>query len=368
VSFPAGPWVLVVGMHRSGTSAVAGALGGLGLALPDPHDRIDDPESNPEHFESLSVSRYDERLLEQMGGSWTAPPELALGWERDPRLLGSEEPAALMSSAYPEAGPLVWKDPRLCLLLPYWKVMLPPPLVAVLVWREPLAVASSLQLRDGLRIAEGLALWERYNRSALAALDGVDTYVLDYDDLLARTAEVVEGLAGWLAQAAPLAAASGSWSVESGARAVTAALRHHPPEGKAAVLLEHAELVEGLSKLAGGHRPLRISPLSPESTWTTSLLEARLDALRNTRRVHALESELSNTRGERDTARGEAAEARGELATAQGYLAGTRAELAQAAQALGNLRASTSWRLTGPLRAAASLGASLRRARRGGRP
>jgi hypothetical protein len=51
-----GPWLLVVGMHRSGTSAVTGALGALGLGVVHADDRMDWPESNPEHLESVSVS------------------------------------------------------------------------------------------------------------------------------------------------------------------------------------------------------------------------------------------------------------------------------------------------------------------------
>jgi hypothetical protein len=45
----AGPWLLVTGMHRSGTSAVAGVLGALGFQTPSADDRMDWPESNPEH-------------------------------------------------------------------------------------------------------------------------------------------------------------------------------------------------------------------------------------------------------------------------------------------------------------------------------
>ena len=50
---PVGPWVLVVGSHRSGTSAVTGALVALGLNGVAPDDRMDDLESNPEHWESF---------------------------------------------------------------------------------------------------------------------------------------------------------------------------------------------------------------------------------------------------------------------------------------------------------------------------
>jgi hypothetical protein len=51
---PVGPWIVVVGMHRSGTSVLTGVLGGLGLSLPAPDDQWDPLPSNPEHYESMS--------------------------------------------------------------------------------------------------------------------------------------------------------------------------------------------------------------------------------------------------------------------------------------------------------------------------
>src|SRR6202011_2048888 len=113
IRLPEGPWVTVVGMHRSGTSAVTGALAALGLNMARPEDRMDWPESNPEHWESLSASVFNEKLLAHLGGSWDAPPDLAPGWEQDPDLLTAGDAAAVMAAAYPEQGPSVWKAPRL---------------------------------------------------------------------------------------------------------------------------------------------------------------------------------------------------------------------------------------------------------------
>jgi hypothetical protein len=141
-AIPAGPWLLVVGMHRSGTSAITGALGALGLQAMHAKDRMDSPRSNPEHWESKSLSHHNDRILRRMGASWDAPTDLPLGWHVDPDIVGDVDLAALVTSAYPEPGPSVWKDPRLCLLLPYWRSVLPAPLAAVFVWRSPLLAAT----------------------------------------------------------------------------------------------------------------------------------------------------------------------------------------------------------------------------------
>ena len=162
-SVPAGPWVLVIGCHRSGTSAVTGALAAMGLHGVDPSDRMERPDSNPEHWESLGAALFDDRLLASVGATWDAPPPSTPSPCCPPATVRTRP--RVMAAAYPRPGPVVWKDPRACLLLPYWRAVLPGPLTAVFCRRaRPPAVARSLQVRDGLSVAEGFALWEHYNR------------------------------------------------------------------------------------------------------------------------------------------------------------------------------------------------------------
>ncbi len=273
---PGGPWVLVVGMHRSGTSAVTGALGALGLNLPRQDDRIDQPESNPEHWESLSISRHDEALLERLGASWDAPPDLDSGWESTAEVTNAADPAAIASAAYPQAGPLVWKDPRLCLLLPYWRTRLPGPLTAVFVWRSPMAVARSLQNRDGFELAEGIALWERYNRSAIGGLTDLDFYGVDYELMMDDPRVTIRDLAEWLGSLDQFAAHRANWNVASAVAEVAHELRHERGDIRDPLLLdEHRRLVELLSTMRGGHRPMQPDAMPAESHWTTALIRSR---------------------------------------------------------------------------------------------
>ena len=68
------PPVLVLGMHRSGTSAVAGALVRAGWTVPGTAIRNwDNPRG---HFESTALIRLNEEVLAASGGHWlAAPPE-----------------------------------------------------------------------------------------------------------------------------------------------------------------------------------------------------------------------------------------------------------------------------------------------------
>ena len=80
--------VLVLGMHRSGTSVVAGSLHLLGLATCSPDDLMTGMPWNPSgHWESRSLSRLNDELLADMGRSWWYPPPSG------PDVHGNDQPA-----------------------------------------------------------------------------------------------------------------------------------------------------------------------------------------------------------------------------------------------------------------------------------
>ena len=338
----AGPWVVVVGMHRSGTSAVTGAIAALGFNVVSPQDRLSPHDSNPEHWESLSVLRHSDAVLAHFGGTWDAPPQLTQGWENDSGLPGPAAAAEALHAAYPGPGPSVWKDPRLCLLLPYWRAALEAPMVAILVWRPPLAVARSLRRRDGSPIPYGVALWERYNRSAIANLAGTDVYVLSYDDMVEDPGVSLRGLTSWLDSTGHFDGMQ-PWDHGGALSAITASLRHEsvrPAGGDEHILLEEQRLlVDHLAELAGPHRA--IPQLSgEESPWTGALLDAR--RAQNVLELRNLERRLQHCEGERDWY----AEA----------LDASRSDLA-------SLKASSSWRMTAPVRSLAGRWAASRHGR-----
>ncbi|MDA8319467.1 MAG: sulfotransferase [Actinomycetota bacterium] len=177
--------VVVLGMHRSGTSVVTRVISLLGLRLCRSDDLYTAPDNPTGHWESTSLVAVNDRLLRQAGGTFTAPPDLPDGWERQPAATAAAARAlASFRQAYP-AGPWVWKDPRTCLTLPFWRAVLPDDLVAVYVHREPLEVAASLARREGLGKARAIAMWERYARSGLRAAAGLPVAVVRFQDLLA---------------------------------------------------------------------------------------------------------------------------------------------------------------------------------------
>ncbi len=356
-AMPSGPWVLVVGMHRSGTSAVTGALGRLGLAVPVREDRWDATADNPDYWESAALGLYNEALLERLGGRWDGPPDCGPGWESDPALAGDGlggDPAAAAATAFPRPGPLVWKDPRLCILLPFWLALLPRPVAAVFVWRGPLPVARSLQARDGMHLADGVALWERYNRAGLTGLVGVDTFVVRYESIVADPPGRLGELGRWLGELPQLSASAGSWDLSAPSAAISPQLqRQHDADDASLLLGEQRSLVARLESLEGPHRPLSSPLRGGESPWTTALLGDRLQLVTLSRERDALQHGLADEARARQALQEQWQEARAELERTRDELAGQDDRRAQ-------MESSISWRVTGPLR---RLGAWRRRKR-----
>jgi hypothetical protein len=215
--------VCVAGMHRSGTSAIAGLLHASGVLLGDRGSFLDPAADNPAGFwEDRRFVALNEAILRAQGGGWDVPPELAPGWERGNALLALRvEAAALLESrAVDPAGWWGFKDPRATLTYPFWK-LLDPHLRLVVCLRNPLEVAHSLTRRNGTSIAFGLRLWERYHRALCAATTPEQRLLVRYDGLQREAPAELRRVLEWLGVPASAEV------VAAACTQVTDRLRHH---------------------------------------------------------------------------------------------------------------------------------------------
>ena len=177
------PLLLIVGMHRSGTSLLGSLLPACGIAMPGP--LISGDLHNPEgYFERADVTALQEQLLIDLERWWPSPRgmhPLPEGWLESP--LGQRALADLIALLQPEAerqqGPWAIKDPRSSLLLPLWKAacqQLAIPLKLLLAVRDPAEVMVSLVRRDqavtGMDGWRAQRLWWHHNAQVLR--DGAD--------------------------------------------------------------------------------------------------------------------------------------------------------------------------------------------------
>ena len=186
--------VLVTGMHRSGTSALARTLSLLGAALP--RDLVDPNEGNPRgHWEPRDMVDLNDRMLAAAGSDLYGVVDVEPDWFGSPRaedFVG--EAAELASRCFVDDPLVVLKDPRTALMLPLWHAALDRAgfrVVHVLPLRHPGEVAESLRRRhlktipyDAWAHPRGEALWLRYTLAGVRGSRGHDRAFVRYADLL----------------------------------------------------------------------------------------------------------------------------------------------------------------------------------------
>ncbi|HCU6023495.1 TPA: hypothetical protein OUZ75_000413 [Legionella pneumophila] len=186
--------VLVLGMHRSGTSAITRVLSFLGCDLPQ--NILGASISNElGHWESISLNRLNDRILESAGSHWQDWDELNKGWIHSPKAMNFQEEAInLLQDEFMGSKLFVLKDPRICKLMPFWLNVLDKmdirPLI-VFCHRNPLEVAASLQKRNGLEPAFGHLLWLRYILGAEQASRKLPRFFINYDQLLQKWGRLI---------------------------------------------------------------------------------------------------------------------------------------------------------------------------------
>jgi hypothetical protein len=209
--------ISIIGMHRSGTSALAGALHKLGADLGPSSSWIQPAIDNPRgFFEYAPVLGLNRDLLAAFGGTWSSPPPLPRGWTKDERIADLSEETERLAAEIPEN--MVVKDPRLSLLQPLWGDV-GTVLGSVLCLRHPDAVARSLLERNQFKIDHGLFLWFRYN--AAARLNCPDALVVEYEELLTDPAPQLSRIAEHISLEVS------AKTVEAAARTVYRSMAHH---------------------------------------------------------------------------------------------------------------------------------------------
>lgn len=227
--------VMVLGMHRSGTSALTRVFNLLGCDLPQ--TLIGANRTNePGHWEAAPVARLNDQILESAGSTWDDWAEVNPDWFASPRSEEFREKAVEVLAA--EFGPsriFVLKDPRICRLAPFWLDVLGhagiQPII-VLPLRNPRDVAMSLKARNDFEPGFSNLLWLRHVLDAERATRGLARCFTGYDDLLANWPRVVEHVRSRTGIAWPRYSEQSSAEIDS---FLSDRFRHHH-EGPATVI------------------------------------------------------------------------------------------------------------------------------------
>ena len=191
--------IFVLGMHRSGTSALAGALAASGVWLGD--DLLEPaPGVNDKGFwEHKELVRINEALLERAGLHWYSPlaasrfASFEIGEAEsleDLRELAVRFASGLLYQGEErDASVVAIKDPRLCLTAGFWKRAFEEAgaqVAGLELVRHPAEVARSLERRDGMVPSHANVLWLDHLLASVSFCRGLNSVFLgSYDDLMA---------------------------------------------------------------------------------------------------------------------------------------------------------------------------------------
>lgn len=177
--------VLVLGMHRSGTSVLTGILQRMGLYLGE--NLMPSSPTNPKgYFEHLEINGLNIKILEAFGSSWH--DILPLKIPSIPLIHNSiNEIKKAIKKNFDHVENFGLKDPRICLLLPYYLAALEnlgytPKLIVAL--RNPFEIAASLEKRDHISQENALKLTEKYLNSIESYINKYDSIILNFDKLV----------------------------------------------------------------------------------------------------------------------------------------------------------------------------------------
>jgi GT2 family glycosyltransferase len=180
--------IIVLGMHRSGTSALAGTLHHLGVALG--HRLMKATPDNPRgYWEHLDLVDAHHQLMAGFGLAWDDVWAMPHGYaESDAAIQARRKLATVVARDF--AGTPLWalKDPRMCRLVELWLPLLDEAAVEarfILMLRHPGDVAASLAARDRLGAARAGLLWLRHVLEAERGTRGRRRAIVHYEDLVA---------------------------------------------------------------------------------------------------------------------------------------------------------------------------------------
>nr|VFJ67934.1 MAG: hypothetical protein BECKFW1821C_GA0114237_101321 [Candidatus Kentron sp. FW] len=180
--------ILVLGMHRSGTSAITRVVNFLGAKLAD-ELMPPQPDNNETGFwESAAVVQLNEDILQSGGSRWDDWLRFNPEWFRSPVVDEFTGRALdILARDVGQTGFFALKDPRICRLLPFWMNVFRhfgAQVKYVLPIRNPLEVAASLRARDGFGLSKSTLLWLRHVLEAEAATRDLPRVFVGYGELL----------------------------------------------------------------------------------------------------------------------------------------------------------------------------------------
>ncbi len=195
--------IFITGMHRSGTSVLSKAMTIFQYAHGD--NPMPANQHNADgYWEDKDFVAFNDRLLAYLGGRWDSISTGLDGASLPDCLMSFTEEAERLLQKKLEVHPrLVLKDPRLCLVLDFWQLIVDRLHIHhhhLYLIRPPEAVIQSLCARNDFPRGKAELLYLQYNLLAIQQLQSKQCLYLHFADLIGNTIQCLEQIATLLGE------------------------------------------------------------------------------------------------------------------------------------------------------------------------
>ena len=187
--------ICILGMHRSGTSALAGLVETLGFNFGNAllESSFDNPRG---YYENKLVLRLNEAILDDLGFRWDTISALPYNWKQsiayDKYL---KQAIDILISEFGQASRIALKDPRFCFLFPLWEEALRQcgyKIKLLHTVRPSINILQSLKKRNGFDANKSKLLIIGYWLSGLALSRDYSRLFVAYEVLLQKPRQVAQ--------------------------------------------------------------------------------------------------------------------------------------------------------------------------------
>jgi len=191
--------IVVVGMHRSGTSATAGVVEILGGKV---GNKMVPTKFNPKgYFENRDFYRVNDKILASHKASWDNVHRLTTEKILNTAGVLKEELKVLLMKNIRQHSPFLLKDPRICVLYPLYREIIDQEGVTayhIQVSREKKEIIKSIMNRDKFKVNKIQTMIDDHYRLLEENISKHVLYHFTFDELLQQPEKVVKNIVEYI--------------------------------------------------------------------------------------------------------------------------------------------------------------------------
>jgi hypothetical protein len=193
--------VLITGMHRSGTSMIAGLVEKMGVNQLGKNPMPAAADNRDGFYEDVVLAGISDEIMGVFDATWDVPtvgPKSDIQKRNLTESIIKKARNDVFQMRQDVGEPWFIKDPRICLTLSEWKRILLFRTPVIFIVRNPHDVASSLMQRNDMGLRRALAIWHRYNTVLIHSVKSDQILVIDYDSTCIKPGAAQEGIQTFL--------------------------------------------------------------------------------------------------------------------------------------------------------------------------